>query len=64
MQQQELARRFGLDTTTQEQLNTYRNAQLAQEAQLAAQQMAAQQQIATMQQFGRNRAPNTRWIRG
>jgi hypothetical protein len=64
MQQQELARRFGLDTTTQEQLNSYRNAQLAQEAQLAAQQMAAQQQIATMQQFGRNRAPNTRWIRG
>ncbi len=54
---------FGLQQQTQNSLEAYRNAQLAQEASLSREQMAAQQQIATMNQFGRNRSPNTKWIR-
>lgn len=54
---------FGLAQQTQNSLEAYRNAQLAQEAALTREQMAAQQQIATMNQFGRNRSPNTKWIR-
>lgn len=62
-QEQELARRFGLDTQTQADLNVYRQQQMAQEAALAREQLAAQQQMAIMQTYGRNQRPNARWAR-
>jgi len=62
-QEQELARRYGLDAQTQADLNVYRQQQMAQEAALAREQIAAQQQMAIMQAYGRNQRPNARWVR-
>jgi len=62
-QKLEQQRRYGLDVQTQAQLDAYRNAQMAQEAQLAREQLAAQQQASILSQFGRNQAPNARWVR-
>jgi hypothetical protein len=58
-QQRELA----LGELTQQQLNTYRNAQLAQEAALTRENYANQKQLAAMQAFGRQQMPQSRWVR-
>lgn len=61
--QTEQGRRFGLDERTQANLEVFRQQQLAQEAQLAQQQIAAQREMALLNAYGRNQAPNARWLR-
>jgi len=62
-QQQEQARRFGLDFSTQQALEQYRQQELMQQAQLAREQMAAQQQQSLLAATGRNQRANVRWMR-
>jgi len=62
-QQQEQARRFGLDFSTQAALQQYRQQELMQQAQLAREQMSAQQQQALLAATGRNQRANVRWMR-
>lgn len=61
--QQEQARRFGLDFSTQQALNAYRQQELMQQAQLAREQMAAQEKQSLVAATGRNQRANVRWMR-